>query len=568
MKRTMQKFVRILALGSVMLGSLVAEEAKLAFESPNYQAAEKAVGLPEGGETVMRDLIANGLIRYALNCGDDPKPRERAMALAWCVSKGRKVRGDVAKADIYLRFGQIPNEEPLFATAGSKIDAHSAAKDLEQYCERISESGGQGFDTFINLTRDLIGGQSLGGGSGGFEDLWTSIDAGTAGGNSSSSDDSSSMSGGDGKYKLKQSSLHGLLVIELDGSEYAGGASKMNATVLPGKSKGLDMIRFNQIVGDMMDGALNEVRKYLTIRHGAMPSTDSLEISFEERNSIKDGPSAAVACALLLDSVLTGEELDTSFAVTGDMSADGIVQPVGGIDGKIRGAITSKCSHVAIPRDNVKSISDLCITEEPAYLAKIQIFSIGSFDEARKLALHPSIRESDINEAISIFAEVAEVINRPGGSSYVSNRHVQERLVKVLELAPNHESARFLRLAGTGNTPTNLSLAGSFVALDRCSKPMITLGRSRNLTSSIDDIKDSISDLRLLRNTLDPRTKAASDALEDLYAALTEMGDNKLTRGSPRYNGIADRIDKAIDDLNGAYDRLRADPEVQEELNY
>lgn len=535
------------------------------------------MGLPDGRESVMRDLLTQALIKYALNCGEEAEPRERAMVLAWGISKGRKIREEVVRADFYLRLGEFPVGDDLLSETGSVSAALDASGKIGDVCKRLKESGVDGFDQFIGLALDLAGLQSMGGvtvaktqdAGSAAETFWASV--GTMNSASRSRGGTASpieVPENEREYKSKQSSLHGLLVIELDGSEFAGGASKMNATVIPGVTEGMDIVRFNQEVGEMMSGALNEARKFLTIRHGAIPSNESVEISFEERNSLKDGPSAATACTLLLDSLLTGDKLDVSIAVTGDMSADGIVQPVGGIDGKIRGAIASKCSHVAIPRDNVKSISDLCITEGPAYLAKIQIFSIGKFDEARALALAKELRDPKINEAMEIFAEVAEVLNRPGGSSYVANRHVQERLAQVLQLAPNHESARFLRLAGTGNAPKNLSLVGSFIALDRCAKPMINLGKSKNITSSLNEIKDSISDLRALRNTFDPRLKPASDALEDLFAALTEMGDNKLTRGSPRYNGVAGRIDQAIDDLNSAYARLRSDPEVQEELNY
>jgi predicted ATP-dependent protease len=88
---------------------------------------------------------------------------------------------------------------------------------------------------------------------------------------------------------------------------------------------------------------------------------------------MKDGPSVAVACALLLESIISGVELDRNFAVTGDMNADGTVQPVGGIDGKIRGSVKARCIHVGIPVENKKSISDIFLLGGVQEVCKIQI---------------------------------------------------------------------------------------------------------------------------------------------------------------------------------------------------
>ena len=125
-----------------------------------------------------------------------------------------------------------------------------------------------------------------------------------------------------------------------------------------------------------------------------------------------------------------------------------------------------------------------------------------------------------------------------------------------------------LLLSSTGRAPRHLSLSGSFRALDRCSSDVLPNGGENGFTSSIDVIKDTVVELRRLRNTLDPRTKSASDALEDLLKGISEMHDKNPTRGSPRFNEIARRIEQAVDDLNGAYAALRANSEVQEELNY
>ena len=110
----------------------------------------------------------------------------------------------------------------------------------------------------------------------------------------------------------------------------------MNATATPLDKRGNPTnIRFNQRVGKAMDSALKEVTKYLRVKHDTWPSGYDIEIAFEDRFTAKDGPSAAICCALLLDSLVSGKTIDPFFAVTGDMNADGSVQPVGGCQQKL-----------------------------------------------------------------------------------------------------------------------------------------------------------------------------------------------------------------------------------------
>ncbi|MEO1843273.1 MAG: S16 family serine protease, partial [Akkermansiaceae bacterium] len=152
-----------------------------------------------------------------------------------------------------------------------------------------------------------------------------------------------------------QSQVKGLLVVQLGGGEFAGTASQMNATVVPGK-KGTFSIKFNQAVGSMMEKATVEVEKFMRVRHGdKLPVGHRIELAFSDKYSPKDGPSAAVVSALLTDSIITGEDIDPDFAATGDMTAAGEVRPVGGLSGKVSGAIKKDCKIIGIPAPNQNS---------------------------------------------------------------------------------------------------------------------------------------------------------------------------------------------------------------------
>ena len=141
----------------------------------------------------------------------------------------------------------------------------------------------------------------------------------------------------DSSIKLNLTQVNGLLVMPLGVNEYAAKTSVMTLTAVASNSKGRSELKFSQEVGDTMDLALEEVARFIEIRNEFWPKEKSFSISFENKYSPKDGPSGAVACALLLESAFSGCRLDPRFAVTGDLNADGSVQAVGGVGAKIRG---------------------------------------------------------------------------------------------------------------------------------------------------------------------------------------------------------------------------------------
>lgn len=145
--------------------------------------------------------------------------------------------------------------------------------------------------------------------------------------------------------KSRSSRVNGLLVAELEGGKIAGATSQLNVVAVPQSEVAESTLAFNQKIGPMMEQALQEVRKFQTIRQGRWPAGFQIEVSFADKYTPKDGPSAAVACALLLEGLFTGTVWDSAMAVTGDLNADGSVQPVGGLPAKIRSAVGLEVPH-------------------------------------------------------------------------------------------------------------------------------------------------------------------------------------------------------------------------------
>jgi ATP-dependent Lon protease len=73
----------------------------------------------------------------------------------------------------------------------------------------------------------------------------------------------------------------------------------------------------------------------------------------------KDGPSAGVAMAVSMVSALSGMKAGNMVAVTGEISLQGRVMPVGGIKEKVLGAKAAGIEKVLLPEDNEKDVMEI-----------------------------------------------------------------------------------------------------------------------------------------------------------------------------------------------------------------
>lgn len=97
-------------------------------------------------------------------------------------------------------------------------------------------------------------------------------------------------------------------------------------------------------------GAAENVRTVLT-ELGFPLGARNLHINFPGGAPV-DGPSAGVAMAAVAISALTGQLVDGRSAVTGEISVQGRVKPVGGVAEKVEAARKAGITRVFIPADN------------------------------------------------------------------------------------------------------------------------------------------------------------------------------------------------------------------------
>jgi ATP-dependent Lon protease len=100
----------------------------------------------------------------------------------------------------------------------------------------------------------------------------------------------------------------------------------------------------------------------------------------------KDGPSAGIAMATGLISVLTGRAVNKDVAMTGEISLRGRVLPIGGLKEKALGALRGKVFTVIIPEKNRKDLIEI-----PANVKrKLKFVIVRHMDDVLNIALEPA----------------------------------------------------------------------------------------------------------------------------------------------------------------------------------
>jgi ATP-dependent Lon protease len=73
----------------------------------------------------------------------------------------------------------------------------------------------------------------------------------------------------------------------------------------------------------------------------------------------KDGPSAGITLTTALYSLVKGTAVDPTIAMTGEVSLDGRIMPIGGLPEKLMAAVRSGVKTVFIPADNTEDLEDV-----------------------------------------------------------------------------------------------------------------------------------------------------------------------------------------------------------------
>jgi ATP-dependent Lon protease len=88
-------------------------------------------------------------------------------------------------------------------------------------------------------------------------------------------------------------------------------------------------------------------------------SENDLHIHVPDGATPKDGPSAGITMTTALSSLITGIPVRPDVAMTGEISLQGDVKPIGGLPEKLMAAQRAGVHRVFIPAENVEDLRDV-----------------------------------------------------------------------------------------------------------------------------------------------------------------------------------------------------------------
>lgn len=162
-------------------------------------------------------------------------------------------------------------------------------------------------------------------------------------------------------------------------SGFLGSTISIESAVFPAKKKGAGTVRFNDTAGSMAkDSVYNAASVIRNITDKDIKDYD-IHVNVIGGGKI-DGPSAGAAITLCIISSLLKKPIRQDIAVTGEISLQGKIKPVGGIFEKIYGAKRMGINLVLIPKDNEKEI--------PVNNSGIEVKAIESINELMEIAFN------------------------------------------------------------------------------------------------------------------------------------------------------------------------------------
>jgi len=111
-------------------------------------------------------------------------------------------------------------------------------------------------------------------------------------------------------------------------------------------------------------------------------SLNGVHIHCPEGSVPKDGPSAGTAITTAIYSIFNNKKIKYNIAITGEISLDGFVTEIGGLDLKIIGAIKAGVKNILYPVENTKDYNNFMNKYKESYLIEgIKFYPVNTIQE-------------------------------------------------------------------------------------------------------------------------------------------------------------------------------------------
>ncbi|MBM2839231.1 MAG: anti-sigma sporulation factor, LonB [Deltaproteobacteria bacterium] len=168
-------------------------------------------------------------------------------------------------------------------------------------------------------------------------------------------------------------------------TEHGGDLLEIEVTVMPGKGKLIITGKLGDVMQESAQAALSFVRSRadeLGLEKDFYQKVD-LHVHVPEGAIPKDGPSAGITIATSIASALLKRPVRGDIAMTGEITLQGRVLPIGGLKEKLLAAHRGNIKKAIIPKDNEKDMKEI-----PAYIFKsLKVHFAESMDEVLRKAI-------------------------------------------------------------------------------------------------------------------------------------------------------------------------------------
>ncbi len=165
------------------------------------------------------------------------------------------------------------------------------------------------------------------------------------------------------KFRYGQAELEDQVgvVTGLAWTEVGGELLTIEGVMMPGKGKMTVTGNLRDVMKELISAAASYVRSR-AVDFGVEPplfDRRDIHVHVPEGATPKDGPSAGVAMATAIVSVITGIPVRSDLAMTGEITLRGRVLPIGGLKEKLLAALRGGIKKVLIPEENAKDLADI-----------------------------------------------------------------------------------------------------------------------------------------------------------------------------------------------------------------
>jgi ATP-dependent Lon protease len=175
------------------------------------------------------------------------------------------------------------------------------------------------------------------------------------------------------------------VVTGLAWTEVGGELLTIEGLMMPGKGKMTVTGNLKDVMKESISAAASYVRSR-SVSFGIEPplfERRDIHVHVPQGATPKGGPSAGIAMATAIVSVLTGIPVRRDIAMTGEVTLRGRVLPIGGLKEKLLAALRGGVKTVLIPEENAKDLADIPDNVKNA----LEVIPVSRMDEVLQHAL-------------------------------------------------------------------------------------------------------------------------------------------------------------------------------------